>query len=218
MSACPVCGKPTPRFVSHPAKPGYAPGTHQYQKPGGWMLLFQIAIFGQAAWELFSFIRNGLLNGYSFFLNPRQLINVASMIFWVVVAVQLLRRQTVFLRNWYIANALSIAAAVYYLIKDLRLVGFDEIAEDGFAMFMVVVMLVFALAMTMVGFIIHHCYYTRSVRVRTYMGTDAYITRCPVIGKRIRPPKPAVPDQEPSLHGARHNHPASAEAPLHGGE
>ena len=41
--------------------------------------------------------------------------------------------------------------------------------------------------------VLFHLYFTRSVRVRTYMGTDAYITHCPFT-RKVEPPKPAVPD------------------------
>jgi len=42
--------------------------------------------------------------------------------------------------------------------------------------------------------VLYHLYFTRSVRVRTYMGTDAYITQCPFT-RKVTPPTPAVPDQ-----------------------
>jgi len=36
-------------------------------------------------------------------------------------------------------------------------------------------------------------YYTRSVRVRTYMGTDEYL-RLGFLTKKVKGPEPAVPD------------------------
>jgi hypothetical protein len=49
-------------------------------------------------------------------------------------------------------------------------------------------------ALSLAVFFLVRLYFMRSVRVRTYMGTDAYITQCPFT-RKVRPPQPAVPDQ-----------------------
>ena len=46
---------------------------------------------------------------------------------------------------------------------------------------------------SILALVLYYLYFTHSVRVRTYMGTDAYITQCP-FSRRVKPPQPAVPD------------------------
>jgi hypothetical protein len=45
------------------------------------------------------------------------------------------------------------------------------------------------------SFALYRLYFTRSVRVRIYMGTDTYITQCQFT-KNVSPPQPAVPDAQ----------------------
>jgi hypothetical protein len=53
--------------------------------------------------------------------------------------------------------------------------------------------LIYSIIFYIVFFLLWRLYYTRSVRVRTYMCTDTYITQCPFT-RRVVPPQPAVPD------------------------
>jgi hypothetical protein len=54
----------------------------------------------------------------------------------------------------------------------------------------------FAIPFAIGGIALWTLYYLRSVRVRTYMGTDAYIKQS-IFFKQVTPPTPAVPDDAP---------------------
>jgi len=95
---------------------------------------------------------------------------------------QLLKRKPNFLRTTEIALLMTTAG--------LLLFDFILLFTQGFAAFMPqLIATIFAVAASALPLL----YYTRSVRVRTYMGSDAYIKQS-IFLKQVTPPSPAVPD------------------------
>ena len=115
---------------------------------------------------------------------------------------QLLKRKPNFLRNWHIVWIVSVC---YIIVRralwlyNLSSPAFNEaMAEFSSSTVTMVKNLMYAAVLFgLVGvnvfFFILRSYLIRSVRVRTYMGTDEYITKCPFT-RHVTPPKPAVPD------------------------
>lgn len=98
---------------------------------------------------------------------------------------QLLKRKTKFLRVYEISVIIML---VGFLVYDFTLLA------TGSPMFMQqLVSTLFAAGICVLWFL----YYVRSVRVRTYLGTDEYIKQS-IFLRNVTPPQPAVPDAQSS--------------------
>jgi hypothetical protein len=102
--------------------------------------------------------------------------------FFLIPWIQLLLRKPKFLASWHIV--FIITAFVEFGL------GCLFVWADKSALYFVA----FGIALNAAVFFLMRLYFTRSVRVRTYMGTDAYITQC-LFTRKVKPPQPAVPDQ-----------------------
>ena len=168
--------------------------THKFQKLGGWLLFFVICLFLQASGVLAQFSEGGMLDivrGWSMYdgaqgwlLMAGQALSLLLNIVHVFVAIEILRRDPYFLRTR--QQALVISA----LDIPLRAVNGVAYGFADYELAMLVVQGVFFL----LGAIFAMLYYTRSVRVRTYMGTDEYL-RLGFLTKKMKGPKPAVRDK-----------------------
>ena len=166
---------------------------HKYQRLGGWLLFVVISLFLQLGGVLTQFGEGGMLDilrGWSMYdgaqgwlLMASQALSLLLIIAHVFVAIEIIRRDPYFLRTR--QQALAVAA-LDILLRAVNgfAYGFADfelpmlIAQGGF--FLLSVMFVML-------------YYTRSVRVRTYMGTDEYL-RLGFLTKKVKGPEPAVPD------------------------
>jgi len=175
---------PIYNYQSLPPEP-YAPREpHRYQKAGGWQVIIEVSI-------LISCLVVGWLVGFrhpSRLGGPLRIIAVLDLF-----PLSMWTRKTNFLTGrhmMFIAGFLVIP--VYLLISGV------EAMPD-------IQLTLLTLALHVSIFILSRLYYTRSVRVRTYMGTDAYITQCPFT-KKVTPPTPAVPDEVQNIEQEERKH------------
>ena len=168
---------------------------HPYQKLGGWLLVFVIVFFLQGIRIFAQFDKGGamgILRAWStldgaqgWLLLAGQVISVLLAVIYAFTAIAIIQRDPGFLRtrqHAFLATALDIliqaAIGLFY--------GFGgPLSRFG-------VILQAALFPLSVLFVT--LYYTRSVRVRTYMGTDEYL-RLALFTKKKKGPRPAVEDE-----------------------
>jgi len=101
---------------------------------------------------------------------------------------QLLKRNAKFLRTY---ETMLIVLLVGLLIFDFMLIFLM-----GPTIILRSLLITVAIVAAAAGFLL---YAVRSVRVRTYMGSDEYIKRS-IFTRNVTPPTPAVPDAQPSQH------------------
>ena len=183
------------------------PEAHPYKKLGGWLwlivassflslplqivnLLLKIRQANNLATMLNSFAEEfgaTLMSGYQ----PAALdfLPLASCVISVVIAVLILRRNPRFLRLYQLSFLVSICLVFVGLFAD----GFilDAIDELGIAVALIIIVLSILLGIG--SLFLYLLYYTKSVRVRTYMGSDEYL-RLAFFAKKVKGPEPAVPD------------------------
>jgi len=170
----------------------YPPYPHPYQKLGGLLKFYVVmapislcfTVIGQfsptgfwRAWPTYE--------GARFWLQLTiQLCLMYSTVINLTWAVMILRRDPRFVRTWQLAYIGSIASAAarwpLYLIY-----GYPEgtsLASN----------IVITIGLP-VSFCLWTLYYIKSVRVRTYMGSDKYL-RLAFFTRKARGPEPAVPD------------------------
>jgi len=169
---------------------------HRYKKLGGWLLIFVISLLLQiAAAVLAQFGEGGLLDvlrGWSLYdgaqaylLLAGQVVSLLLILIHVFVVAEILQRDPYFLRTLQMA---FVVAAINLLVQ---LAGGYFYGFEGYGLLMLVLQgVVFPF-----GVLFAMLYYTRSVRVRTYMGSDEYL-RLAFLTKKMKGPKPAVPDGE----------------------
>ncbi|MCL2447027.1 MAG: hypothetical protein FWD06_09710 [Oscillospiraceae bacterium] len=116
-------------------------------------------------------------------------IGLITGIFSLVSMTQLLKRKPKFLRTWNIANTLSL---VGHLINVITLIATGDISNGFMRQFLTII---FGMGIA----VLWNLYCVRSVRVRTYMGSDEYIKQS-IFLTRVTPPQPAVPDEQPTQH------------------
>ena len=167
---------------------------HKYKKLGGWLLACVIIYLLQVCGVVMQFGEGGLmdvLRGWSMYdgaqgwlLLAGQALSLLLIIIYVFAAIEIIRRDPYFLRT----RQLGLAVAALDL--PLRLVNGLVYGFVSFDLPMLVLLagqLLFSVIFVM-------CYFTRSVRVRTYMGTDEYLKLGFFTGK-IKGPKPAAEDE-----------------------
>jgi len=179
-------------YAPVPAQPYYQamPQTHPYQKIGGWLRFFQVMM-------IISLSLYGLLipiNLLQVMIDSMTWAEFAKDTFTNLLSalmmfptIQLLSRKPSFLMMYHVFFLINL---VSFPLQLIFLHNYSDL--DGLTQ---VFTWVFAIIFSVGGFIIYRLYYTRSVRVRTYMGTDEYITKCPFT-RGVTPPVPAVPDAE----------------------
>jgi len=166
--------------------------THPYQKLGGWLLLNIVSlILGlllDAALQWKGTGDAGIRGTSGLLLWIATYILVGSIAVQITCVVMIFYRDPRFLRfyqlGWiisFVSILFSTASIIANNLSDLTaaISGIGGMAGG----------LVFSLSRYLAWF----AYYTRSVRVRTYMGSDEYLRRA-YFTKKIKGPQPAVPD------------------------
>ena len=211
---CPSCGKQQGSAATPPPPPVYVPPPsyplpiyhmplqqHPYKRVGG-MLTFLMVLMILA-------IASTPLVLLMDFINFRGIVLVIELISTVFIALpivymaQLLKRDHKFLLNFHIIAGASIVWTVIRQVIALfqadawtnEMMPFvDPTVEfliQGFSIFLIF----FTIVIQVMWFILWRIYFTRSVRVRTFMGSDQYMTEC-LFTRKITPPQPAVPDEQ----------------------
>ncbi|MDR2686271.1 MAG: hypothetical protein LBB75_00840 [Oscillospiraceae bacterium] len=168
---------------------------HRFKRLGGWLLAAVLFYLLQVCGVVLQFGEGGLLDilrGWSMYDGARgwlllasQALSLLLIIAYVFVAVELMRRDPYFLRTRQLALAVAALDALVRLTDGLAY-GFT-----GFAL----PMLALQGAMLLFSVIFVMGYYTRSVRVRTFMGSGEYL-RLGFLTKRAKGPRPAVEDEK----------------------
>jgi len=159
-------------------------GARRYEKLGGWLLCIVVFFFLQLGGIALQFGEGGMmdvLRRWDMFIGVQgilllagQVISMLLVVIYVFAAIAIVQRDPHFLRT----RQLAFAAIAVNLLVQLAyglLYGFgpsDEalliLQAAGYALLVPLAML----------------YYARSVRVRTYMGSDEYL-RLAFLGKRF---------------------------------
>jgi len=165
-----------------------------YKKLGGWLLVFVIYYFLQIGGVALQFGEGGMMDivrGWGMYdgiqgwlLMAGQALSLLSVIIYVFTGLEILRRDPYFLRTRQLALAAAALDVLIRLVNGLAcgFTGFDlpVLLAQGVLFFSSVIFVMF--------------YYTRSLRVRTYMGTDEYF-ELGFFTRRVKRPKPAAGDE-----------------------
>ncbi|MCL2531234.1 MAG: zinc-ribbon domain-containing protein [Oscillospiraceae bacterium] len=192
---CPQCGtaqaattQPAPyQQVPYPAYPQQ----HPYKRIGGalafWLVWTILAML--LATFLLLYGAAGVFAERGFLLD---LAMGAVLLATCVPTLQLFARQPSFLKHFHIA---WMAFAGVFLLYFVWLISRVAIDLDVSYRYELIGQIIIASFFVGIFFIQRH-YFTRSVRVRTYMGNDAYLKQS-VFARHVTPPIPAVPDDNP---------------------
>ncbi|MCL2194893.1 MAG: zinc ribbon domain-containing protein [Oscillospiraceae bacterium] len=213
---CPECGLKAPvqpaafQQPPYPQAPyhGMPQQQHPYQRIGGMLSFLQVirvlliialvlvgiglAFFSLGVWVLSQpYMAEDLgLYGYEilsvesiYMFAVQMLVFFASSITAVISIKQLLRKSPKFLRTYEISMLLTIAGVV------LHIFGLFVTENSLFSSLSLLPLLDLAI------YALFCLYFARSVRVRTYMGSDEYISQSLFL-RNITPPQPAVPDTQ----------------------
>jgi hypothetical protein len=115
----------------------------------------------------------------------KQLCPVYTAMFHIAWAVMAIRRDPRFVCAWQLGYIGSIAGAA---------VRWPLCLLYGYPRGVSLASNIFVAVGSTAGFLLLTLYYTRSVRVRTYMGTEKYL-RLAFFTKKVKGPAPAVPDE-----------------------
>ena len=164
---------------------------HRYQKLGGWLLACVAFYLLQVCGVVMQFGEGGLmdvLRGWRMYdgaqgwlLLASQVIFLLLVLIYVFTAIEIIRRDPYFLRTRQLGLAAAAMDALIRLVNGLAY-GFTGVELP---------MLILQGALLLFSVIFVMCYFTRSVRVRTYMGTDEYLKLGFFTGK-IKGPGPAA--------------------------
>jgi hypothetical protein len=188
--SAPGCGSD----VSDPSRMNASPymhAEHPYKKLGGWLMFFVVCYFLGALGSLLSLIPSiGMMSAFGYIL-PGGIAGLLVFVFvitfgfsiaiGIILPVMIIRRDKRFLFVYHIGSLITIALSLLVtIILGIALAGYGTGS-----------MLIPSMAGTVAGVIIMTLYYCKSVRVRTYMGTDAYIKENPFT-RNLTPPMPAA--------------------------
>jgi len=170
---------------------------HPYQKLGGWLLFFVICnlfsmvnLFSRGSsgpWALLGFFT--YVSGVEFVcLLAMLLLQLYKIAINITTAIMVIRRSPYFLRleqlSW-LGSILgqAVSLPILFSLQPQYPAGGNITLIIAFG----------AIPMTVVMIVVLMLYYAKSVRVRTYMGSDEYL-RLAFFAKKIKGPEPAVPD------------------------
>jgi len=217
---CPSCGKqqgsvaPTPPAYPYhqsgymppyvPPLYGAQPHLHPYKTRGGMLTFIFVLFILQVIFLPLSFliflITAALTPSWATFSVLVSLaIGATPLIYYPML---LFKRDPRFLNIFHITWIVSFVWSVINAVINFATMGatVGGVFGDPVLEAVTIAGTVFGTAMGVawsVGiFLLWRLYFTRSVRVRTFMGTDKYLTEC-IFTKNVTPPQPAVPD-EPS--------------------
>ena len=109
----------------------------------------------------------------------------------IVVAIMIIQRNPRFLQ----VEQLSYLVSAIGLIVSLSTNGLLASLIDEIGMFFALMTILLLAVLFIASISLMMLYYTRSVRLRTYMGSDEYLRRA-FFTKKIKGPQPAVPDEK----------------------
>jgi hypothetical protein len=159
---------------------------HPYKKLGGWLLaLVVMQIIAVALLTIVFIVSMVALAGvfrwlgisFQFYLIVACAVYIAACIVDLRFTYMVAKRNPRFLRYYDILMIILISV----ILLEFILIGFDPDSVGN-------------LIGSLIGFLIWRTYFKKSVRVRTYMGSDQYI-RMSLFSKNAVPPQPAVPDE-----------------------
>ena len=210
---------------NYPPQPqGYAPPTGVYSQPnnyhqmGGWLLCFMILCILDAVIGFFSTIfSNGLLVRFQglfsyfgsisldsqlriLFLIFGGLVTIVAVVLEIIFVVQVFKRDSRFLLFYQICKIVATASIlITSVFSGSAFRSFENASNTIFTFF-------FSIA----GFALMTLYYSKSVRVRTYMGNDEYLRKAlftknmvsPVPASGYTAPPPFYPTQQPPVQAA----------------
>ncbi|MDR2589892.1 MAG: DUF2569 family protein [Oscillospiraceae bacterium] len=179
------------------------PPDHKYRKLGGWLLFFVIIniiaivvdAFGSIpdvleSIELFAMLGEVNLSAAGLPENFKNALTIAligevvgllTIVFSIIFVVQVFNRKSTFLRF----AQLSALAGIFFLIVARlipnTMVGIDYMGEDY------ITPAISSLIGSIIGFFIFPLYYCKSIRVRTYMGSDEYMHKA-IFAYKNQPP------------------------------
>lgn len=172
---------------------------HRYKKLGGFLAFFVVAfilgcvsnmvvIMNKLPGDL-SAVEYFFLQG-QFLLFGFQVVSIVGLaainVLQLMAAIQIIRRQSNF-STFFILGMLS---GCLGLVCSLLMIG---IASAPLPPLAIGLIMVFVAVCLTVGFVLEILYILKSVRLRTYMGSDEYITKCPFL-KWATPRQPAALD------------------------
>lgn len=156
----------------------------QYEKFGGWLIVFSILIMLGVVVNL----RNGLgtINisrdamGYldllpDAFRTAVQIDLVAAIVVLITVVFQIVFLVNLFRRNANFLKFLQLAIICAFIATVLGLISANMVRE--FLEQEIFAQLIGTLVGNVIGLILYTMYYSRSVRVRTYMGSDEFLEK-----------------------------------------
>jgi len=166
---------------------------HPYRKLGGWLLLIVIGNIAGVFISIYQIVNLGNmisiinsvgrllgLQGFSGLLTVAMVLTIISLVGVLFYIVSILRRSPNLIVIFHVVVTIDILGALMILIA-LGSMGFSE-AIDASS--------VGGLIGAVAGAIIWTLYFSRSVRVRTYMGSDEYLRRSPIT-RTVQSPVPA---------------------------
>ncbi|MCL2300591.1 MAG: hypothetical protein FWC27_10660 [Firmicutes bacterium] len=175
---------------------------HRYQKLGGWLLTIVIFTFIGAFSNVVShFNSNGFLRVWPNYQPGEfwmQLVIVICMLYigalQITYAVMIIRRDPRFARIWqliYIGSFLKQAATMMIHLG----YGYPEVLNSEYSSNDAVGLIadIIILLLLVLGFFLFTQYFRKSVRLRTYMGSDKYL-KLAFFTKKTEGPVPMVPD------------------------
>jgi len=178
---------------------------HRYQKLGGFLLFLVIMTFLAAFTSVTKllFERDGFLHawrgyeGGEFWLQlVIQICAVYAIVMQVTYALMIIRRDPRFVRTWQLIYIGTFAGTLALLAAHL-IYGYpqEDASTYNSAFAIGLVSDIFAFLAIPIGLGLLTLYISKSVRVRTYMGSDKYL-RLAFFTRKARGPEPAVPDGE----------------------
>ena len=157
-------------------------GNKNYSKIGGWLLFFVIVNIISVARALL-IVKNEITGSVDILqyaygnISTALIINIiaqvttfAALVLAVMWIIQVFQRKTMFLRILQIESIIMTASYILSFIA-ISIIGFEN--YDG----NVISTNTSVLVGTVAGFFLMTLYYCKSVRVRTYMGTDEYMNK-----------------------------------------
>ena len=185
------------------------PETHAYQKLGGWLAVFT---YGWALSGIICLIMmivslvsmlsaRSVWGGISPMITNPILIFVlllygleSFLCFYMFLLVQ--KKDTGFVRFYEIIGLISLGSMILIGIFFSIYFRISMGNYAGYAVLSLWTSILPSFFGTVIGLALMLLYFAKSVRVRTYFGTDEYFRKS-IFLKRIVPPEPAVPDRMP---------------------
>ncbi|MDR2686270.1 MAG: hypothetical protein LBB75_00835 [Oscillospiraceae bacterium] len=164
---------------------------HPYQKLGGWLLLFTIIPLITFPYGLFTQVKD--LSHFSYAQDAVSILYLLikaiyffNLGFALTGSAMVIRRKPRFLRVRQINMLFMALSFILTCVKNV-------VTADETTALMAIAMLMTSIFVVPFETYLFMLYYFRSIRVRTYMGSDEYLRRA-FFSKKFKGPEPAAPD------------------------